>query len=440
MEAAAWALLAGSAAAAAAWAWVAFASGAGGVLHHPLDPPPPPPPPEEEDTGPGGGLGAVQPGGVTVVVPGRDEAEHLPTTLPELVNQRVDRPYRVVFVDDASADATPEVVASVARHAEEARHAGGRLLAVRNEAEPPPGWVGKNYAIQRGLAAAGLLEPGEPVEDAAPRPPAPEEGDPWLLFTDADIHFGPELVAAAVAHAEARGADVLALVPRLRFGTLGEKLVQLQLVIALSVLLPLKKAVDPRRPEALTGGAFILVRRRLYAAAGGHAAVRGEVVEDLQLGRRLKAAGGRMAVAVAGDRLWCRMYGGWADQWEGLTKNAYAGLEHRPLRALGLAAATAACNVGPAVYLPGAVGLWLAGGGGVASAAAGVAALALGLQALPADAARRLCGLRWPWCLSVPAGSAAYLAILAASAWAYHRGGNLWKGRRYGAALPPAAG
>ena len=425
MEAAAWALLAGSAAAAAVWGWVAFLSGAGGVLSHPLDPPPPPPPP---GAGEGDGGDAV-----TVVVPGRDEAEHLPTTLPELVSQRISRPYRVVFVDDASADGTPRIVAQVARDA------GDHLLAVRNEQEPPPGWVGKTFAIQRGLAAAGLLGPG-PVGDAAPRAPLPGEGEPWLLFTDADIHFGPELVRAAVAHAEARGADVLALVPRLRFGSFGERLVQLQLVIALSVLFPLRKAVDPERPEALTGGAFILVRQRLYAAAGGHAAVRGEVVEDLQLGRKLKAAGGRMAVAVAGDRLWCRMYGGWTDQWEGLTKNAYAGLEHRPLRAAGLAAATLVCNVGPAVFLPGALLLWLAGGGGVALAAAGVAAGALGLQALPANAARRLCGLRWPWSLGVPAGSAAYLAILCASVWSYHRRGNLWKGRRYGAALPPAAG
>ncbi len=405
----AWLLLAGSAAAAAVWGWIALFSGAGEVLGHPLDTP------AEE---------AEAAAGVTVVVPGRDEAEHLPTTLRELLSQDTARPYRVVFVDDASSDATPAAVAALAEAFSD------RLLAVRNDEEPPPGWVGKCWAIQRGLAEAGLLADG-PVEDAAPRPPTPEEADDWLLFSDADIHFHPDLVRAAVAHAEARGADALGLIPRLRFGSVGERIVQLQLVIALSVMFPLKRAVDPERPEALTGGAFILVRHRLYAAAGGHAAVRGEVVEDLKLGQRLKAHGGRMAVAVAGERLWCRMYEGWADQWEGLTKNAYAGLDHRPHAAAGLAAAAAVCNVGPALFLPLSAGLGLAGGGPIAWIAAVLSLLALILQAGTADTARRLCGLRWWYAFGVPPGSVLYLAILCASVWRFHLGGNLWKGRRY---------
>ena len=412
MVALAWLLLTGSAAAATVWGWITLFSGAGEVLGHPLDAPA-----EEAEDSPG----------VTVVVPGRDEADHLPTTLRELLSQDTARPYRVVFVDDASTDGTPAAVAAVAALAEAFPD---RLLAVRNQQEPPPGWVGKCWAIQRGLAEAGLLLEGT-VENAPPRVPDAGEADGWLLFTDADIHFHPDLVRAAVAHAEARGADVLGLIPRLRFGSVGERVVQLQLVIALSVMFPLKRAVDPERPEALTGGAFILVRHRLYAAAGGHAAVRGEVVEDLKLGQRLKAHGGRMAVAVAGGRLWCRMYDGWADQWEGLTKNAYAGLDHRPHAAAGLALAAAVCNVGPAVFLPVAAGLGLAGGGAVAWTAAGLALLALALQAATADTARRLCGLRWGYVASVPVGSVLYLAILGASVWRFSRGGNLWKGRRY---------
>lgn len=422
MEEIAWILLAGSASSAAVWAWVTLGSGAGAVLEHPLDEPP----------------GKEGPEPVTVVVPGRDEAEHLPFTLRELLEQDTRRPFRVVFVDDASSDATPAVIADLQK---EHPH---RLLAVRNDLEPPPGWTGKCRAIQRGLGEAGFLEPG-PEEEAAPRSPgagepAPQAADPlehpgWLLFTDADIHFGPDLVRAAVNHAEARGADVLGLVPQLRFGSVGESVVQLQLVIALSIMLPRKHIVNPERPEALTGGAFILVRHELYAAAGGHAAVRGEVVEDLQLGRALKAAGGRMEAAVAGDRLWCRMYDGWLDQWEGLTKNAYAGLNHRPVLALGLATATAVCNVGPALFLPLAAGLGLAGGTAAVAAwtAAGLAGTALALQARTANAARKICGLPPLYALAVPAGSAIYLAILATSAFQHHRGGNVWKGRRYAA-------
>ncbi|MEO0586406.1 MAG: glycosyltransferase, partial [Planctomycetota bacterium] len=73
---------------------------------------------------------------VVIVVPGRNEAEHLPTSLAELCEQ--DYPdLLVIFVDDASTDATPAITAEL-----KATY-GERLEVVRNDVEPPAGWVGK---------------------------------------------------------------------------------------------------------------------------------------------------------------------------------------------------------------------------------------------------------------------------------------------------------
>ncbi len=80
---------------------------------------------------------------------------------------------------------------------------------------------------------------------------------------------------------------------------------------------------DPR--DAVAGGQFMLVRRSAYEAAGGHAAVRAEVVEDLALGQRIVAAGGRLYLAIAEELIETRMYRSLAAIVEGWSKNLAAG-------------------------------------------------------------------------------------------------------------------
>ncbi|MEM9915169.1 MAG: glycosyltransferase [Planctomycetota bacterium] len=353
-------------------------------------------------------------GGVVILSPGRDEAEHLPTVLPGLCEQ--DYPeFRVVFVDDASTDDTPRITAEM-----QGRYP--HLLVVRNEEEPPPGWMGKCWALHRGY---------ETLESEIRN----QESDiEWLCFTDADIHWHPKLLSTAIAHAEEHDTDLLGVTPTLRFGSAGEAIVQLQLVLALGLMLPFEKAMDPDSPVALTGGAFILVRRKFYEQIGGHTAVKGEMVEDLKLGAALKAAGAKHRVATAGELQWCRMYDGWADMWEGLTKNAYAGLGHRWWVAAGVVLATLLLNVGPVVYAL-ASAAWLAlSPGWLPGATLLVSLLTVAWQARALNAGRKLMNMPWPYAWTLPIGSAAYAAIIVASVAQYHTKGNAWKGRRYSSA------
>ncbi|MEM8738489.1 MAG: glycosyltransferase [Planctomycetota bacterium] len=399
------------------WAWINFGGGYGRSTHHQLPQPPPEPPPGTAATSEANELSGALPGafpGVVILTPGRNEAEHLPTVLPELCEQ--DYPeFRVVFVDDASDDATPEIVAAMT-----ARYP--QLTAVRNTQEPPPGWMGKCWAIHHGYEA--WRAEASPAGSAEPS---------WLCFTDADIHWHPRLLRTAMEHALEHDADLVGVTPTLRFGGPAEAIVQLQLVLALGLLFPFEKAMDPDSPIALTGGAFILVRRSYYDRLGGHEAVKGEMVEDLKLGAAVKALGAKHRVAVAGDLQWCRMYHGPADMWEGLTKNAYAGLDHRWWKALPLCAAVALLNVGPPLYLLAALVVMACWFSAAWLGVALLAAAALLLQARALNAARKLMRLPWPYAWTLPLGSAAYLVITFVSILHYYTKGNAWKGRRYAA-------
>jgi hypothetical protein len=254
----------------------------------------------------------------------------------------------------------------------------------------------------------------------------------WVCFTDADIHWHEACLAAAMRHALQHDADVVALFPKLEFGSAAERLGQLTMVLALGLLFPFKKAMDPKHPHTLTGGAFMLIRRSIYDSIGGHESVAACVVEDLNLGRKLKAAGAKIRIAVTPDLLRCRMYQGWSDMWEGLTKNAYAGMEYRPLFAvLFLLSAWLGNVLSPVYFIAAIVWVSLQSHSSLAWLTLCGSLAVLLLQARAMNAVRTILGLRWWWAWSVPAGSALYSVFIIASMWRYYFGGNVWKGRTY---------
>jgi hypothetical protein len=100
---------------------------------------------------------------------------------------------------------------------------------------------------------------------------------------------------------------------------------------------PPARVNDPTDPTAFFNGQVFLVRRSVFVDAGGFAAVRGEVLEDVALARRLKAAGARLRV-VNGQRLVrTRMYGTLLEHLRGWSKNIFALLGARRGRAFSVA-------------------------------------------------------------------------------------------------------
>ncbi|HVN22306.1 MAG TPA: glycosyltransferase, partial [Dongiaceae bacterium] len=164
----------------------------------------------------------------------------------------------------------------------------------------PQGWTGKNNAVACG---------------------AHEARGEWLLFTDADTVHLPGSLARALAEAKEHQAEVLSYSPEQIAVTFWEMAVLPVVFAALARQYPPSKVSDPASPIAAANGQFILIRRETYDAIGGHAAVAGEILEDVALARRMKAAGYKIRFRYGADMVRTRMYRNFAQLREGWTKN-----------------------------------------------------------------------------------------------------------------------
>ena len=333
---------------------------------------------------------------VTVVLPVRDEEAQVGGCLTAVLAQQGVPELRVVVVDDGSTDGTADVVRSVV-------DPRVRLVAA---ADPPPGWLGKPHACATGAAAAGEADGGV------------------LVFLDADVRLFPDAVAGAVAVLDAHGLDLVSPWPRPVTATAAERLVQPLGPWLWVTTLPVRLAERSRRPSlTAANGQFLVVRRSAYARVGGHAAVRGEVIEDVALARAVKRAGGR-AVPVDGSRLAaCRMYDGWPALRAGYAKSLWASVGGSPGASVAVAAGLTAVWVLPALAA-------LRGSrAGLVGYAAGVAGRAVSAAATGSRV--------WPDSLAHPVSMLLFDVLLAGSVAGRRRGTLSWRGRPVGGA--PAA-
>jgi glycosyltransferase involved in cell wall biosynthesis len=334
-------------------------------------------------------------GGVSVLVPARNEERNVGACLDSLSRQTVPG-LEIIVIDDGSTDRTPSILDAAARW-----DARVRILRVDG---PPPGWTGKNFALDAGVAVAR----GE-----------------WLCFTDADTVHAPESIGRAVGFAEAHGLALLSLTSRQLTGSFWERVIQPVVFGLLDQWFPLARVNDPASPLAAANGIFIVMSRAAYQAAGGHRAVAGEILEDVALARRVKAGGGRIAFVDGADLVAARMYTDLAAIRRGWTKNLYRLRGRRPLGAVASILELGITLVWPAVAWAGAALGGPAGSGWLAALGLGVI-----LGAEVRFRARR--GEDPRWSPTVPLGAALVAFFLLESAFRDWAGlGVHWKGRRY---------
>lgn len=259
-------------------------------------------------------------GRVSVIVPAKDEESNIAAALETLRVQ--DYPdLEILVVDDRSRDRTAEIVRAAA-----AADPRIRLLQVR---DLPPGWFGKPHAMHVGAAAAR----GE-----------------WLLFVDADCRQAPHSVRAGVAFAAAEGGDMLSLWPILEMHGFWENAAQ---PVAGSVLVAWFRPTrvnNPGSSAAFANGQYILIRKSVYEAVGGYAAVQNEVVEDIAIASCVKRSGHRLLNAVGSDLFTTRMYDQLGAMARGWTRIYYGAFKTVP-RILGIMAATFCFTLLPFVAL-----------------------------------------------------------------------------------------
>lgn len=231
-------------------------------------------------------------GRVSAVVPARNEEEVIAACVESLAVQ--EEIAEILVIDDQSSDRTAEIVRSLA-----AKYSKVRLLEV---GELPAGWVGKNHAVWTG---------------------AKEAGGEWLLFTDADAVHTADSVAKALAIAGENDAALVSFSPEQVMQTWYEKAVIPYVFTRLNKRFRFADVNDPRNEAAAANGQFISIRRDAYDAVGGHASIAGEVLEDVALAARVKAAGYRLWFGGGKGIVRVRMYRSFAAMWEGWKKNLY---------------------------------------------------------------------------------------------------------------------
>jgi Glycosyl transferase family 21 len=198
-------------------------------------------------------------------------------------------------------------------------------------------------------------------------------------------------------------------------GSAGERLVQPLLQWSWLTFLPLRLAERSPRPSlSAANGQFLAVRRAAYDRAGGHAAVRDAVLDDIALLRAVKRAGGTGCVVDGSALASCRMYDGWAELRDGYAKSLWSAFGSPAGAAAVLGLLGLLYVVPPLAALAGSrVGL-----GGYLAGVAGRAV-----------AARCTGGRVWPDALAHPVsvGTLGWLTVLS---WRRRRAGTLtWKRR-----------
>src|SRR5436190_5647718 len=207
---------------------------------------------------------------VCAVIPARDEADVIAESLGSLLRQDYAGSLQIVVVDDQSQDGTAEAARRCA--ADPGAAAGLTIVPGR---PLPAGWSGKIWAMKQGIDRAESL----------PNPPA------YLLLTDADIAYAPDTLKTLVAHAEAGNLVLTSLMANLRCESLAERALIPAFIFFFQMLYPFRWVNRPQSSTAAAAGGCMLVRRDALQAAGGIESIRGALIDDCALGRRLKTIG-----------------------------------------------------------------------------------------------------------------------------------------------------
>jgi chlorobactene glucosyltransferase len=342
---------------------------------------------------------------ISICVPARNEERNIRRCAEALLAQ--DYPnLEILILEDRSTDSTAKILDSLSKQ-------DARLRIIPGDALPL-GWAGKPHALVQASASAR---------------------GKWLCFIDADTFPAPQTLSAVYAKALESEADLFSIFTHQEMESFWERTILPLVLTALSAGFSPRKVNDPKSDIAIANGQFIFIKRTVYDAFGGHAAIKDSIVEDKDLAVLTKSSGYRLIVADGGDFVRTRMYTSLPEMWEGWTKNIYLGLRDDPrLVVLGIFGAFLAFSA--ALLLP----LWVGIGVYLTVASPNQVSFVILSEALilwgtliywriRANDAMEI--PRW-YALTVPLGAAIFGTMMLSSAFKVISGkGVVWKGRRY---------
>ncbi len=328
---------------------------------------------------------------VTAIVPARNEADVIATTLSSLLAQTYAGRFRILLVDDESSDGTRAQAGALGNEA--------RLRVLAGNPRPS-GWTGKLWAVHQGVLEAA------------------KEPSDYLWLTDADIRHTPDNLAELVRRAEADGLVLTSLMAKLHCATWPERFFIPAFVYFFAMLYPFSWVNSVRKKMAAAAGGCMLVRRSALEAAGGIEAIRGEIIDDCAMGRLMKSHG-PIWLGLTERAKSIRPYRHMGEIRRMVARSAYAQLRFNPLLLLGTFLGLCLMFLSPPVYMLLAPdGSWLA------------AAAAYGLMTASFRPMLRFYGRTPLWGLALPAIGLLYALFTLDSALQHWRGrGGMWKGR-----------
>lgn len=254
---------------------------------------------------------------ISLLFAARDEEEKLPAALATLA--ALDYPnLEMIAIDDRSQDATGRIL-------DEFASAHPRLRVVHISALPS-GWLGKPHALQKGYEAS--------------------TGD-WLLFTDADVRFKPDILRRALTLVKTRNLDHLTLFGDVEMVGFWETVLLTFFGMAFHIATDPNRATNPNSRAYIGVGAFQLVKRSAYETSGTHRRLAMEVVDDMKLGKMIKQSGFRSGAGFAQNYIVVRWYEGLGNLVRGVTKNFFAGVGYSLSFAIISVAGLLLMNVAP---------------------------------------------------------------------------------------------
>lgn len=328
---------------------------------------------------------------ISILLAARDEAEKMPAALSSLL--ALDYPnYEVIAVDDRSGDGTGRILEEFA--AKDSR------LKVMHVAALPQGWLGKPHALDAAFAKAS----GE-----------------WLIFTDADVHFAPDLLRRALGFMVREKADHLTLLAQLDLRGFWEPVALGYLGVCFAMGARPWKTSDPKSKMYMGVGAFQMIRRTAYEAIGTHRRLAMEVVDDMKLGKLVKVGGFRSSASPSENLLRVRWQDGFGNIVKGLTKNIFAGFGFSETQALAAVCCIFVLSIAPLLGV-----IFARGPAQIAAGVAMIAAMVFESLLMPRAKASRLFGVT-----HVLGALVIEYIVLRSMAVTLGRGGVTWRGTFY---------
>jgi hopene-associated glycosyltransferase HpnB len=235
---------------------------------------------------------------VTVMTPARDEAEVIAKTAEGIQTQGGNLKW--ILIDDQSTDGTAAIAQRIFK---------GDLKIVNGQ-PLPEGWAGKLWALEQGRAHLKTT---------------------YVLLLDADIYLAPKIIAALKTKLETEKLDFVSLMANLRMETLWEKLLIPAFIYFFKLLYPFSLANSLRSKLAAAAGGCILVRAEVLEKIGGFGSLRGALIDDCSLAKKVKDAGYKIWIGLTHSVISHRNYPDLKSIWNMVARSAFTQLKYSTL-------------------------------------------------------------------------------------------------------------